>query len=222
MLTTIWTWGQQGGPIMWIILAVGILATGVYIERALHLHRARIRSDDFLKGICNIVGRGNIDEAVTICEETPGPVAYVVKTAILHRHDPRELLREALRDASRAEISRMERRLVVVATAAQVSPLLGLLGTILGMLGALVRMEQAVPLLHAGDLLGGMRQALITTAAGLCVALPCFAFFNALVVSIDRIAVDMERASSEMVAFLCSLRPGNERSAGDVGATPGA
>jgi biopolymer transport protein ExbB len=193
---------EQGGPVMWVITVCGAVALIVFVERSLHLHRARIKADDFLKGIFNIVGRQNIPEAITICEETPGPVAYVVKTAILHRREERTTLQDAIADASRGEISRMERRLVVLATVGQIAPLLGLLGTVLGMFDALVVLQREVPLIHSAEVLGGLRRALLTTAAGLSVAVPCYIAFNTLVVKIDRIVLDMERAASEMVAFL--------------------
>ena len=197
---------REGGPIMWVIAGTGLIASIVFVERSLHLHRARIKSDDFLAGIFNIVGRRNIAEALTICDETPGPVAYVVKTAILHRADDKESIREAVIDASLGETSRMERRLVVLATVAQIAPLLGLLGTVLGLFDALMPMQQESPLIHSPDVLGGLRVALLTTAAGLTVAIPCYAAFNLLVIKIDRIVLDMERAASETIAFLTGSR----------------
>lgn len=193
---------QQGGVVLWIIAALGVAALVVFVERSLHLHRARIKSDDFLKGILNILRRDNISEALTICEETPGPVAYIVKTAILHRGDNREGLRAAVEDASLAEISRMERRLVFIATAAQIAPLLGLLGTVLGMVASLLVVQLQGPLVQSSDVIGGLMKALVTTAGGLCAAIPCYAAFNVLVVKIDSIVLDMERAASEMTAFL--------------------
>ena len=193
---------HEGGAVFALIMFCGVAAFAVYIERTLHLHRARIRSEDFLKGILNILRRDNVTEALTICEETPGPVAYLVKTAILHRNEDHDRLRSALDDASLAEISRMERRLVVIATVAQIAPLLGLLGTVLGLLQSLLVMQQQSPLIQSADVLGGLRKALITTAAGLTVAIPCYAAFNLLVIKIDRIVLDMERAASEIVAFL--------------------
>jgi biopolymer transport protein ExbB len=193
---------KQGGPICWVIIACGIVAFVVFIERALHLHRARIKYEDFLKGIFNILKRKNIPEALTICDETPGPVAHLVRTAILHRDDSKETLREAIDDASVAEVSRMERRLVVVATVAQIAPLLGLLGTVLAMLQGLLVLQQQTRLVQSADIMGILVQALISTAAGLTVAIPCYAAFNLLVVKIDRIVLDMERAASEIIAFL--------------------
>lgn len=199
---------RQAGPLVLVILGCGILAFGVFIERSLHLHRARIRSDDFMKGIFNILRRGNMPEALAICEETPGPVAYLVKTAILHRHDTSETLRNTLADVRISEISRMERRLVVVATVAQIAPLLGLLGTVIGMANSVMVLQRQAPLVQTIDLLDGLFAALVTTAAGLMVAIPSYVAFNLLVLRIDRIVLDMDRAASETIAFLSAINLG--------------
>lgn len=198
---------EQGGPVLWIILASGVVAFLVFLERSLHLHRARIKADDFLKGIFNILRRRNIAEALAICDETPGPVAYIVRRAIQQRAERKEDIRSAVDDASMAETSRMERRLVVIATVAQIAPLLGLLGTVLGMVESLLAMQLEAPLIQSADVLGGIMRALVTTAAGLMVAIPCYAAFNLLVIKIDRIVLDMERAASEIVAFLSNELP---------------
>jgi len=188
-------------------MACGIVAFVVFIERGLHLHRARIKSDDFLRGIFNILGRKNIQEALSICDETPGPVAYLVKTAILHRDDPKEAIRNAVDGASLAELSRMERRLVVIATVAHIAPLLGLLGTVLAMVQGLLVLQEQARLIQSVHISQILMQALICTAAGLTVAIPCYAAFNLLVVKIDRIVLDMEKAATEIVAFLTGAVP---------------
>lgn len=207
---------KEGGPVCWVIAACGIVAFVVFIERGLHLHRARIKADDFLKGIFNILRRKNISEALTICDETPGPVAYLVKIAILHRDDAKEQIRNAVDDAGMAEISRMERRLVVIATVAQIAPLLGLLGTVLAMVQGLLVIQQQTRLIQSVDIMGLLMQALICTGAGLTAAIPCYAAFNLLVVKIDRIVLDMERSASEIVAFLTGAIPGpGEKDAND-------
>jgi biopolymer transport protein ExbB len=170
---------MAGGPVLWVILVCGVVGFIVYVERSLHLHRARIRYDDFLAGLYNVLKRDNIEEAIAICRETEGPVSQLVRTAIMHRNDGRDSLREAVEDAAVSEISRLERRLVVVSTVAQVTPLLGLLGTVLGFIEFLAAMQQ-LPLVQASDVMGGMMHALITTAAGLCVAIPAYVSFNLL------------------------------------------
>lgn len=191
-----------GGPMLWVILGCGVVGLGVFVERSLHLHRARIKAEDFVAGIMNIVKRGNIEESLTICRETPGPVARVVMTAILNRRAERDEMRRAVEDAALSEISRMERRLVAVSTVAQIAPLLGLLGTVLAFIEFLLAMQANLPLVETADVLGAMLRALTSTAAGLCVAVPAYVGFNLLVVKIDRIVLDMNRAGSEMMAFL--------------------
>lgn len=191
-----------GGPMLWVILACGVVGLVVFVERSLHLHRARIKAEDFVAGIMNIVKRGNIEESLTICRETPGPVARVVMTAILNRREGRDELRRAVEDAALSEISRMERRLVAVSTVAQIAPLLGLLGTVLAFIEFLLAMQADLPLVQTADVMRAMLRALTSTAAGLCVAVPAYVGFNLLVVKIDRIVLDMNRAGSEMMAFL--------------------
>jgi len=193
---------QQGGAVAWIIVASGVMAFGVFLERVLHLHRARIKSEDFIAGICNNLKRGNVTEALAICDETPGPVAGIVRVAILNRHGDKETLRSVIETAGRTEIARMERRLAVLATVAQVAPIFGLLGTVLGMIKGLQVMKAQAPLVQAGDVMNGLMQALITTAVGLAVAAPCYVAFNFLVGKVEKIVIDMERSASDIQAFL--------------------
>lgn len=199
-----------GGPVMWIILTCSLLGGIIFLERLLHLHRAQINADEFLRGIYNILRRQNIAEAVSICEETPGPVAYIVRTAVLHKGESREAIAEAVQQAGLAEVPRLERNLNMLLTIAQISPLIGLLGTVLGMIQVLTRIEAAAPLVHAGDLGQGLWQALITTAAGLAVAIPTYTAYNFLVGRVEAVVLDMERASGEIVAFLLHPPAGDD------------
>jgi biopolymer transport protein ExbB len=187
-----------------LIFLCGAAAFATFVERGFHLHRARIKSDDFLKGILNILKAGNIEEAVTICEETPGPVARITRTAILHRSDSRDILEAAVDDSGLSEISRLEARVGVIATVAQVAPLLGLLGTVFGLMTLLGDMEASQWQSAAVTL--GLKRALVATAAGLVVAIPCYAAYNLVVAKIESLVVEMERAASEIVAFLTSRK----------------
>jgi len=201
-----WELIREGGPVTWIILASGLVAAGVFMERVLHLHRARIKSEDFLRGIVNNLRHGNVTEAAAICDETPGPVASVVRTAIQYRSAERETLRTAVENVGRAEISRMERRLVVLASVAQVAPIFGLLGTVLGMIRAVLAIRQQAPLVEASAITDGLLAALVATAAGLAVAAPCYVAFNFLVGRVEKIVLDMERAAAEIIGFLNGSR----------------
>src|SRR5436190_16901581 len=131
----------NGGPVLWIILFASAVALVVFIERFLHCHRAQINSLEFLSGVRNVLKRDNVVEAISICDATPGPVARLVKTAILNRDQGRERVREALEEAGLAEVPRLEEKLNLLATIAQLAPLLGLLGTVLGLMKTFIYMK---------------------------------------------------------------------------------
>src|SRR5216110_1099351 len=129
MLTTLL---RDGGPMIWLILLASAVAIVVFIERVLHFHRAQINSMEFLNGVRNVLRRENVVEALSICDATPGPVARLVKVAILNRERGQEAMREALEEAGLIEVPPLEDKLNLLATIAQISPLMGLLGTVLG------------------------------------------------------------------------------------------
>jgi biopolymer transport protein ExbB len=193
---------MQYGFVFWVILFLGLDSLLTFLTRMLHLHRAHINYADFIKGVCNVLDNGNVDEATMICEDTPGPVAAVVLTAIRHRKAHPDALREAVDNAGRAEISRMERRQATIAITCQIAPLLGLLGTLFGLVKIVQAAHVHTPLVQSVDLTSGLMQALISTIAGLLVAIPCHAMYAILMVRIERIVIDMEAAASEIVAYL--------------------
>jgi len=199
-------WIRLGGPVMWLILGTGLAGVIVFVERLFHLHRAQIHWKDFLGGIFNVMKRRNVVEAVSLCEETPGPVARLVRAALLHHDEDREVLRRAMVEAGTAEIPRLERRIGVLAVVSRLAPLLGLFGTVLGLIEALLRMEERAPLVHSGDLSGALWRALLCTAAGLMVAIPSFAAYNFLVGRVESLLLDMEQAAGEVMTQLARLR----------------
>src|SRR3954447_20811495 len=139
MLPTLLT---HGGPMIYLILGASAVALAVFVERVLHFHRAQINSMEFLNGVRNVLKRDNVVEALSICDATPGPVARLVKVAILNRDNGRERVRESLEEAGLAEVPRLEEKLNLLATIAQVSPLIGLLGTVLGFIRTFSLMQQ--------------------------------------------------------------------------------
>ena len=122
----------NGGPVIWLILLAAAIALAVFIERVLYCHRSQINSAEFLNGVRTVLKRDNVVEAISICDATPGPVARLVKTAILNRDRGRDRVREAVEEAGLTEVPRLEEQLNLLATIAQIAPLLGLLGTIIG------------------------------------------------------------------------------------------
>src|SRR5947209_5588183 len=189
----------HGGVMLWLLLLVSAVAVAIFIERFLHFHRAQINSTEFLNGVRTVLKRDNVVEALSICDATPGPVPRLVKTAILNRDHGRERMREALEEAGLAEVPRLEEKLNLLATIAQLAPLLGLLGTVLGFIRTFSLMQNAGLNAHVGQLSTGIWEALVCAAAGLAVAIPAHAAYNYLVSRVNSIVLDMERAATEIV-----------------------
>ncbi len=193
---------RNGGPILYLICAAGVAAVAIFIERVVRLRQASIRFDDFLTGVFNILEKGKIREATALCDDSPGPVVKLMRAAIVHREEPRESLRQILENTGRAEIARMERRLAALSTITHMAPLLGLVGTLLGALRTVIAMQQGNSVMVTADFTPGLVEAIGTSIAGLAVAIPAYAMYNILVVRIDRIVLDMEQASGDILAFM--------------------
>ena len=189
----------NGGPVIWLILIAAATAAVVFIERALFCHRSQINSAEFLNGVRTVVKRGNIVEAISICDATPGPVARLVKAAILARELGRDRVREAVEEAGLIEVPRLEEKLNLLATITQIAPLLGLFGTIVGFIDVFGQIEQAGLYAHIEMLSHGVWKALVCAAGGIAVAIPAHAGYNYLVSRVNKIVLDMERAAAEIV-----------------------
>ena len=189
----------NGGPMLWVIFFAGAAGIVIFIERALHCHRAQINSTEFLNGVRTVIKRDNVVEAISICDATPGPVARLVKVAILNRDYGRDRVREALEEAGLSEVPRLEQRLDLLATIAQLAPLMGLLGTVLGFIKSFTILQGQTLYANSSTMTEGVGQALICCAAGLAVAIPIHAGYNYLVSRVNTIVTDMERAANEIV-----------------------
>ena len=193
---------MQGGIVFIIIVILGIFNLFVFLNRLLHLRRALIDYPDFLKGVCNVLEKNNVEEALMLCEETPGPVAAVVHTAILHKDSSLALLTETVSNTARAELSRMERRLASIALSCQIAPLLGLLGTFLGMVVIVSALKEQAPVIRSTDLATGLIHAFASTIAGIIVAIQCHVLYTILITRIERLTLEMEASASEIIAYL--------------------
>ena len=190
----------NGGPVIWLILIAAAIALVVFIERVLFCHRSQINSAEFLNGVRNVLKRDNIVEAISICDATPGPVARLVKTAILNRDRGRERVREAVEEAGLTEVPQLEERLNLLATIAQIAPLLGSARHHHRFHPHFHEIASRGPLrAHQLAVSRGIWEALICAAAGIAVAIPVHAGYNYLVSRINKIVLDMERAAGEIV-----------------------
>lgn len=184
------------------IILGSVLALAIVLERMFHLHRAQIDTEKFMFGIKNILKKGNIVEAISICDNTPGPIAHILKEGIVKHDRTKEEIKEVIEEAGLHEVPRLEKNLPVLITIAHISPLLGLLGTVTGMINCFMQIEKLSGIVNPADLAGGIWEALITTAAGLVVAIPAYVAYNYLVSRVEGFVVDMEKSANQLVKIL--------------------
>lgn len=197
----------KGGPMIWLLLIVSAVGVAVFIERLLYYHRAQINATEFLNGVRNVLKRDNVVEALSICEATPGPVARLVRAGILNRERGRDGVREALEDAALVEVPRLEEKLPLLATIAQIAPLMGLLGTVFGFIQVFMKLQSEGQFAPVEALSGGIWLALLSAGTGLAVAIPAYVGYNYLVSRVNAIVLDMEKASTEILNVVGEGRP---------------
>jgi len=197
---------QKGGPLMWPILFCSVLASAVFLERALYFHRISLKVGELMRGIANLIRGRRYAEAQMEAAVTSGPVQRVVHTGIIHHSLSREDLKTLVQEAAQLEVPKIERRLPTLATLAFVAPLLGLLGTVAGLIEAFNSMTNASGLTSSAEIANGIYQALFTTAAGLAVAIPCVIAYAYLNSRVNGVLHDMERAGIEVVNLILESR----------------
>ena len=190
---------RQGGIFMYPLLFFSVLAATVAIERFIVFSKAKLNVSDFLTKIRKalLVNR-NVKEAIKICEQNKGPVASVMKAGLLRYGHPREDIEKTIENAALYELDRLEKRLGVLATTANVAPMLGFLGTVAGMIKSFATLAEQ-GLTNPAAVAVGISEALITTATGLIIAIPAQLVYNWYTTKITRFVRDIETASNMLV-----------------------
>lgn len=197
---------QKGGPLMWLLLLCSVVAVAIFLERAFFLHRASVRVGELLRGLSNLLALGNVAEAAQECAATPGPAARVMRAVLLKPGAPRAELRDIAQDAGQLEVPKLERNLGTLVAIIYVAPLIGLLGTVIGLIDAFTAISAAGGYATATQIGAGVYQSLLTTAAGIAVCIPTLLAYQFLSTRVNRIVHDMERAGIEIVNLLSDLQ----------------
>ena len=187
-----WEIVQAGGALMWPIILCSIVAAAIILERLWTLQDRRVLPPDLTRKVWKLVEANQINDKVIAALEQNSPLGKLLAAGLVNRNRPREVLMERLEDTGRHVVHELERFLNTLGTIAGVSPLLGLLGTVTGIIKAF----NAINAGAAGDprmLSGGIAEALVATAAGLCVAIPSLVAYRYLRGRVDRIVVEMEK-----------------------------
>lgn len=191
---------------MWLILFCSVLGGAVFLERVTYFYRATIRVGEFMRGLANLIQHRRWAEAQMECASTASPVARVIHAAILRHDAPRSELKEIVQEAGQLEVPRLERRLAMLGTIALVTPLIGLLGTVTGLIDAFVNISSQSGYASSTDISNGIYQSLLTTAAGLVVAIPCAVAYSYVSSRVNALMHDMERAGIEIVNLIADSR----------------
>lgn len=213
-----WEIVKAGGPFMVPIILCSIAAVGILLERLWTLQRKRVLPQELLKKVTQLADSNQVNEKVIDALEKNSPLGRVLAAALANRDRGREIMMERVEDTGRHVVHELERFLNTLGTIASISPLLGLLGTVTG----IIRAFNAVMMGGMGDprmLAGGISEALITTAGGLAVAIPSFIAYRYLRGKVERIVVDMEKIA---VKFADSLGAVPQSGDGDGGIVRGS
>ncbi|MCP4662448.1 MAG: MotA/TolQ/ExbB proton channel family protein [bacterium] len=218
---TIMGFMNDGGPVMWVLLAFSIISVAVIIERAIVLRKAKINVNEFLAKLRKaLIVNGSIRDAIKICEQYRGPLASIMKAGLLKYGQPKEDIEKTIETAALHELGRLERWLTVLSSVANVAPLLGFFGTVSGMIKSFEALAEQ-GLSNPGAVASGISEALITTAAGLLIAIPVQLSYNFFMNSINKSVRDIETSTNMLLETFGEM----ERSgiaadqAGTIGAT---
>ena len=191
---------------MWLLLGCSILAMAIALERYFHFHRARVDVGDLLHGLRNLIRNRNYAEALHECAGTPGPAARVIHSAIIRHDAPRDELKEIVQESGQLEVPKLEKYLAVLLSIAYVAPLIGLLGTVLGLVTTFMQINSGGGYATSTEIAKGVYESLISSAAGLMVAIPVFIFYSFMVAYAKTLIHDMERAGIEIVNIITDTR----------------
>jgi len=206
-------WIFKSGWLILPILLCSFFSLAIIFERIFFYLSIRINVVAVLSQVLNLVRKNKITEAIDVCEKNPFYATNILKAGLVHYEESKDIIREAMENTSFYEIPKLEKNLNFLSTIAHVSPLLGLLGTVVGLLKCFYIIEQktaSVGIVNPADLAGGIWEALLTTAAGLCVAIPSYIMYNYFVHKVNMATLEAERAATELLEIIPKSRFGDE------------
>ena len=200
----------KGGIMMIPIALCSIIALAILIERLISLRKIQINARTFVLQVKNLLLRGKIQDAILLCKETPGPIAGITKAGLLKHNRSREEIKDAIEGAAKSEVFYLERYLGILGTIAAITPLVGFLGTVTGMIKAFMQVQSLGGNVDASVLAGGIWEALITTAAGLSVGIPALIIYNWLQAKVEHHVFQMQESSNDLMDMLLEKESSNE------------
>jgi biopolymer transport protein ExbB len=209
MLEFIQSLTNAAGLFIWPLLILGLVGIVLFVERFLYLHKGHIHKNKFIAGVKTLVEKDRLVEALTLCEESPGPLTSVIRTALLHSDENSETIYQAIQGVALSEIPLLERRIGGISLVANLGPFLGLLGTGIAALDILKHLQNVGPYLNSAVFAGDLGRALISTLVGLMIAVIALVGHHILNGRVNAIILDMEIVGQEMMQFLLGVKKSN-------------
>lgn len=209
-------YGGASWNLIFIVIAIcSLIGFTVFIERLIHLHRSEIDTNKFIINLRKTIQDGNMVEAIQYCELTGGTIANIVKAGLSKHNREKEQIESAMEVSGLIEIAYLEKNAKILSIIAHIAPLIGLLGTVLGFIQAFAEMRMSGLVDISATRIGeAMEYALVTTAAGLVVAIPCVLAYNYIVSRVEGFVLEIQTTSAEIINMLMDYR---EESRGKIG-----
>lgn len=203
ILADLFHYNSNWNIILVVIVGCSILAVTIFVERILHLKRSEIDTNKFIINLRHIINEGHIIEAIQLCENTGGTIANIIKAGLIKHNRSKEQIENAMEVSGLIEIAQLEKNAKILSIIAYITPLIGLLGTVLGFIQAFGEMRLSGLVDMSATRIGeAMEYALVTTAAGLVVAIPSVIAYNYIVSRIEGFILEIQTTSSEIVDLL--------------------
>lgn len=203
VIASIFNYDTHWNIILFIIIGCSIVSFTIFIERLMQLHRSEINTNQLIIMMRKSIKEGNLIEAIQTCEQIGGTIAAIIKAGILKHNRSKEQIESAMEIAGMVEISRLEKNAKILSIIAHVAPLIGLLGTVLGFIQAFTEMRLSGLVDISATRIGeAMEYALVTTAAGLVVAIPSILAYNYIVSRVEGFVLEIQISSAEIIDLL--------------------
>lgn len=209
ILADLFHYSSSWNIILVVIVGCSLVSFTIFIERLIQLHRSEIDTNKFVITVRKSIKDGNIVEAVNLCEKEGGTIANIVKAGLIKHNRTKDQIESAMEVSGLIEIARLEKNAKVLSIIAHVTPLIGLLGTVLGFIQAFAEMRMSGLVDISATRIGeAMEYALVTTAAGLVVAIPSVVAYNYIVSRVEGFVLEIQTTSAEIVDLLINRHDG--------------
>lgn len=199
---SLWELAMKGGWVLAVIVLLSVIAIYLFIERFIAINRSSKEEKNFMNNIRDFIHQGRIDSAVTLCRNNETPISRMIEKGLARIGKPLNDVNTAIENVGKLEVSRLEKNIATLATISGTAPMLGFLGTVMGMIRAFYDMSMAGNNIDISLLSTGIYQAMVTTVAGLIVGIIAYVCYNVLVARIEKLVFILEARATEFMDVL--------------------